>query len=77
MTIITDLADFPPHFWIERIQEQYVICGTERAVAQARQIGKDLSHVFATSGMILRPDFYEENHEDPVVLRRELNLRPI
>ncbi len=76
VTIITDLADFPPHFWIERIQEQYVICGTERAVAQARQMGKDLSHVFATSGMILRPDFYEENHEDPLVLRQELNLRP-
>jgi glycosyl transferase family 28 len=76
VTIITDLADFPPHFWIERIQEQYVICGTERAVAQARQMGKDPSHVFATSGMILRPDFYEENHEDPVELRQELHLRP-
>src|SRR5262249_39137990 len=25
VTIITDLADFPPHFWIESIPEQYVI----------------------------------------------------
>src|SRR5208282_3060812 len=28
-TILTDLADYPPHFWIEK-QNQYVICGTER-----------------------------------------------
>ncbi len=76
VTILTDLADFPPHFWIEPVKEQYVICGTERAVQQARQSGKDPSHVFATSGMILRPDFYQEDHSDPVTLRRELNLRP-
>ena len=28
VTILTDLADYPPHFWIEK-QEQYLICGTE------------------------------------------------
>jgi hypothetical protein len=76
VTIITDLADFPPHFWIEPVKEQYVICGTERAVEQARQLGKHPSHVFATSGMILRPDFYQEDNSDPVALRRALNLRP-
>lgn len=76
VTIITDLADYPPHFWIEPIKEQYVICGTARAVAQARQIGKDPSHIYATSGMILRPDFYQQDNTDPVALRRELNLRP-
>ncbi len=27
VTILTDLADSPPHFWIER-QRQYLICGT-------------------------------------------------
>jgi Glycosyltransferase family 28 C-terminal domain len=75
-TIITDLADFPPHFWIEPMKQQYVICGTERAVEQARQIGKDASHIFATSGMILRPDFYLPDNTDPLALRRELNLRP-
>jgi Glycosyltransferase family 28 C-terminal domain len=76
VTIITDLADFPPHFWIEPIKEQYVICGTARAVDQARQIGKDSSHIFATSGMILRPDFYQPDNTDSVALRRELKLRP-
>jgi hypothetical protein len=76
VTLITDLADFPPHFWIEPTKEQYVICGTEKAVEQARQIGKQPSQIFATSGMILRPDFYQEDNVDPVALRKELNLRP-
>jgi Glycosyltransferase family 28 C-terminal domain/Monogalactosyldiacylglycerol (MGDG) synthase len=75
VTIITDLADFPPRFWIEPGNKQYVICGTEKAVEQARAMGKDESHVFATSGMILRPDFYLGNGTNPVALRRELSLR--
>lgn len=76
VTLITDLADFPPHFWIEPLKEQYVICGTERAVQQARAMGKENSHVFATSGMILRPDFYVRDETDPKALRRELGLQP-
>jgi 1,2-diacylglycerol 3-beta-galactosyltransferase len=75
VTLITDLADFPPHFWIEPMKEQYVICGTERAVEQARALGKENSHTFATSGMILRPDFYVDEEVDPKELRRELGLR--
>ena len=76
VTLITDLADLPPHFWIEAMPEQYVICGTERAVKQARATGKESSHVFRTSGMILRPDFYDDVGVDPNGLRRELRLRP-
>ena len=38
VTILTDIADYPPHFWIER-QEQYLICGSDRAVEQARAHG--------------------------------------
>src|SRR5215472_15050829 len=34
VTLLTDIADYPPHFWIER-QDQYVICGSERAAIQA------------------------------------------
>src|SRR5207302_4686620 len=37
VTILTDIADYPPHFWIER-QKQYLICGSERAVEQARAL---------------------------------------
>ena len=76
VTLLTDLADFPPRFWIEPIKEQYVIAGTERAVEQAHAFGHDDAHVFATSGMILRPDFYEEDRSDPRALREEMGLRP-
>ncbi len=75
VTIITDLADFPPRFWIEPIKDQYVIAGTEKAADQARAIGHDDAHIFLTSGMILRPDFYVEDNSDPVALRREMGLR--
>jgi UDP-N-acetylglucosamine:LPS N-acetylglucosamine transferase len=76
VTIITDLADFPPHFWIEPIKDQYVIAGTQRAVEQAKAIGHDNAHIFATSGMILRPDFYVPDNSDPLALRAELGLKP-
>ena len=76
VTIITDLADFPPHFWIEPIQDQYIIAGTQRAVEQAKAIGHDDAHIFATSGMILRPDFYVPDNSDPLALRAELGLQP-
>lgn len=76
VTIITDLADFPPGFWIEPITEQHVIAGTEKAAEQARAMGHDDAHVFLTSGMILRPDFYAEDHCDPIALRAQMNLLP-
>ncbi len=75
VTIITDLADFPPRFWIEPINEQYVIAGTEKAAEQARAMGHDEAHIFLTSGMILRPDFYVQDNSDPVALRMEMGLR--
>src|SRR5450755_2518808 len=49
VTIMTDMADYPPHFWIER-QLQYLICGSERAVEQAREMGHADSHIFKASG---------------------------
>jgi hypothetical protein len=76
VTLITDFADFPPHFWIEPMKEQLVICGTQHAVRQARALGKDDAQVFATSGMILRPDFYLPDDRDPIAFRRELGLEP-
>jgi 1,2-diacylglycerol 3-beta-galactosyltransferase len=65
VTILTDLADCPPHFWIER-QKQYLICGTEAAEDQAIAMGHDPARVFRTSGMIVRPEFYR-----PIEMNRE------
>jgi hypothetical protein len=75
VTVLTDLADYPPHFWMER-QPQYFICGTERAAAQARAIGHDEAHIFRTSGMILAPKFYEPADLDRGVERQKLGLDP-
>jgi hypothetical protein len=76
VTLITDLADFPPRFWIEPIPEQYVIGGTEKAAGQARALGHDEAHIFQTSGMILRPDFYVGETYDAAELRKQMGLRP-
>src|ERR1700686_3423616 len=75
VTLITDIADFPPHFWIESAENQYVICGSEKAAQQARAMGKDSAHIFETSGMILRPDFYFPDETDPAAVRTDLGLR--
>ena len=58
VTVLTDLADYPPHFWMER-QDQHFICGTDRAVEQAASMGHPPSKVHRVSGMILNPRFYE------------------
>ena len=75
VTILTDLADYPPHFWIER-QPQWVICGTDHAVEQARRIGVPATQIRRVSGMILRPQFHEPVTIDRVAARRRLNLDP-
>src|SRR6266404_354668 len=77
VTLITDVADFPPHFWIESAENQYVICGSEKAAQQARAIGKNATHIFQTSGMILRPDFYLPDNSDPLAIRKELGLQTV
>jgi len=74
VTIITDMADFPPRFWIEPIAEQIVVAGSERAVLQARQLGKTERNLFQASGMILRPEFYEEQKVSRTTIRKQLGL---
>jgi 1,2-diacylglycerol 3-beta-galactosyltransferase len=59
VTVITDIADYPPHFWMESTSGQHFICGSEKAVEQARVLGHPADHVHRVSGMILNPRFYE------------------
>jgi hypothetical protein len=75
VTVLTDMADYPPHFWIER-QEQDLVCGTERAVEQARALGHSPERIFRTSGMIIRPRFYEPREVDRSAERQRLGLSP-
>jgi UDP-N-acetylglucosamine:LPS N-acetylglucosamine transferase len=74
VTVLTDIADYPPHFWIER-QRQYLVCGSERAVEQAREHGHMDNRIFHASGMILHPRFYETPVEERVAGRLRLGLR--
>jgi len=74
VTILTDIADYTPHFWIER-QEQFLICGSARAVKQARELGHAESRIFRTSGMILNPRYYEVPPADRAGERSRLGLR--
>jgi 1,2-diacylglycerol 3-beta-galactosyltransferase len=75
ITIMTDLADFPPHFWLEK-QDQFIVCGTERAVEQASAAGYPAERIFRSSGMILKPLFYRPFTGDRRNGRIELGLDP-
>jgi 1,2-diacylglycerol 3-beta-galactosyltransferase len=75
VTILTDMADYPPSFWIER-QPQYLICGTEKARQQALAMGHSPDRVFLTSGMILHPRYYEPVNVDLRRDREALGLDP-
>lgn len=75
VTILTDLADAPPHFWMER-ESEYLVCGTARAVEQARALGHAPERIFRTSGMILHPRFYCPPQLDRAAERRRLGLDP-
>lgn len=75
VTILTDIADYPPHFWMEK-QEQFLICGSDKAVAQARALGYTDHRIFRASGMILRPTFYQPVTVDRAAERRRLGLDP-
>ena len=75
-TILTDLADFPPHFWIEPNQAQHFICGTPRATAQARATARKDAHIYEVSGMIINPNFYRDLKLDRRAEMVKLGLDP-
>ena len=75
VTLLTDLADYPPHFWIER-ESEYIIVATERAKQQALAIGHSSDDIFETSGMVLKPRFYQKTAVDRVNERKRLGLEP-
>lgn len=76
VTVLTDLADYPPHFWIEP-QPQFFVCGSEKAVEQAREAGIPEDQIYRASGMIMSPRFYEPVELDIRAERRRLGLDPV
>ncbi len=76
VTVLTDLADHPPHFWMEPDLDQHLICGTGHAVGQALAAGCPPWRVHRVNGMLLRPDFHAPRTLDRAAERRRLGLDP-
>ena len=76
VTIFTDLADFPSAYWIEPETGSYIVCGTQRAVEQARSLGVKEQLIVKTSGLVINPRFYEPILSDRAQERQRLGLDP-
>lgn len=80
MTVMTDLADLPPAFWIEPATHAHVVCGTAHAAQQARQAGCPPQRVHRVQGMILRPEFHQarsdKDRDAHATERHSLGLDP-
>lgn len=76
VTVMTDLADHPPHFWTEPGFTEHLICGTQHACAQAIAQGIPASCVHRVSGMLLSPSFYGSSSADRAAERQRLGFDP-
>lgn len=74
VTVLTDMADYPPNFWIEPDLPQHVVCGTQHAIQQALSAGCAPERVHASSGMILSPHFYTPRDLNRTEERRKHGL---
>jgi UDP-N-acetylglucosamine:LPS N-acetylglucosamine transferase len=64
VTILTDIADHPPHFWIEPRLDQHIVCGSSKAIEQALAAGYKSNQMTRTSGMILKSSFHLPHNLD-------------
>ncbi|MCC5632404.1 hypothetical protein LC613_32760 [Nostoc sphaeroides CHAB 2801] len=76
VTVLIDFADFPSAYWIEPETGSYVVCGTQKAVEQARSLGVNEDLIVKTSGMVINPRFYEPIVSDRAQERQRLSLDP-
>jgi 1,2-diacylglycerol 3-beta-galactosyltransferase len=77
VTVLTDMADHPPNFWVEPGVDQQLVCGTAHAVQQALAAGVPAARIHQVSGMILRPAFHAAAQalHTPLFDRRTARLR--
>ena len=71
--VMTDLADFPPDFWMHPDADRIVVA-TPHAVSQARALGIPPQHISLTSGMVLHPRFHALDPAARQRMRRELGI---
>jgi 1,2-diacylglycerol 3-beta-galactosyltransferase len=76
LVLLTDFADFPPHFWMEPGVDR-VIVGSDRAEEQALRMGIPKERISRNSGMVLHPRFHRgEGKEARSGVRTALGLGP-
>ncbi|HLP87794.1 MAG TPA: UDP-N-acetylglucosamine--LPS N-acetylglucosamine transferase [Nostocaceae cyanobacterium] len=73
VTLITDLADSPPNFWIES-QAQLLICPSAKSVQQAQSFGYAKERILCTSGIVIHPQFYQPVTSDISREKQHLGL---
>ena len=72
--LLTDLADLPPHFWMEPGVDGVVVATTE-AERQAAALGIPEARIVRASGMVLHPRFYPRAAaERRLSVRREFGM---
>ncbi len=76
VSILTDFADSPPAYWAEPSTRNFLVCPTEKAMAQALARGIAPERVIKTSGLIIHPKFYEPQARDIAAEREKLGLDP-
>lgn len=76
VTVMTDLADHPPHFWADPEGTEHLVCGTAHAYAQALSQGIGASRLHLVSGMMLAPGFYQPACGDRRAERQAHGLNP-
>ena len=75
VTLVTDFADCPQHFWIEP-QEQLIICPSNQVFDQAKAMRYADESLFETSGVVIHPRFNQPVHIDRLARRQQLGLQP-
>lgn len=78
VTVLTDFADCPPAFWFDPEAGNTLVCGTQRAATQARELGIKDARIVETSGLVIHPNFYVSgiSKENCASKRRQLGLDP-
>lgn len=60
VTVLTDFADCPPNFWFDPEAKNTVVCGTSRAVEQARSLQLSSNRIIKSSGLVIHPSFSQQ-----------------
>lgn len=76
ITTLVDFADYPPAFWLEPEADSYTICGTQKAVNQARELGLAEDRIIPSSGIVIHPKFYDRPTLNIAAERERLGLDP-